>query len=176
MMRGREAVSVQRVAGEMEVFLSERVDLPEQMVASARVELLQAHYETVVHQVVRYNGTIVNLFDAGSLARFTCACSAVRCALALREDLRCLGVAFRAGLHVGEAEMRSTENIGSTASVANEICRMADSGRVLASGTLADLVAGPGLVFEDAGAYLLEDGVGEEALLAITRDRRLSRR
>jgi class 3 adenylate cyclase len=130
-------------------------------------ELLDAHDAILARQVQRYDGAIVNFLGDGALARFPCAYSAVRCALAIRQEVRNLGVDMRAGLHVGEVEVRGTDISGIAVHVASRICDAAGSGRVLASSTLAGLVAGSGLVFEDAGTHHLKDVAGEWNLVAV---------
>ena len=130
-------------------------------------ELLDAHDAILARQVQRYDGAIVNFLGDGALARFSCAYSAVRCALAIREEVRTLGVDMRAGLHVGEVEVRGTDISGIAVHVASRICDVAGSGRVLASSTLAGLVTGSGLVFEDAGTHHLKDVAGDWNLVAV---------
>jgi class 3 adenylate cyclase len=129
--------------------------------------LLDAHDLIVGHEVHRHGGTVVNFLGDGALARFECANTAVHCALAIRDGMRDLGIDLRAGLHVGEVELRGTDISGIAVHIASRICGVADSGRVLASRTLVDLVAGSGLVFEDAGTHLLKGVGGEWSLLAV---------
>jgi class 3 adenylate cyclase len=109
----------------------------------------------------------VNFLGDGALARFECANSAVHCALAVRDAVRDLGIDLRAGLHVGEVELRGTDISGIAVHVASRICGIASAGRVLASRTLVELVAGSGLVFEDAGTHSLKGVGGEWTLLAV---------
>ena len=128
--------------------------------------LLDAHDSIIEREVMRHGGTVVNFLGDGALARFECANSAVQCALAVRDAVRDLGIDMRAGLHVGEVERRGTDISGIAVHVASRICSVAGSGRVLASRTLVELVAGSGLVFEDAGTHALKGIGGEWSLLA----------
>jgi len=123
--------------------------------------LLDAHDKIVEREIVRHGGTIVRFIGDGVLARFECARSAVRCALALRDALGELGIETRAGLHVGDVEVRGGDITGITVHVASRICDVAPSGSVLASDTLVELVAGSSLTFEDAGTYSLKGVNGE---------------
>ena len=118
-------------------------------------------------QAVRYNGRIVQSAD-GSFVRFSGAYSAVRCALAIRQDLRDLGVDLRAGLHAGQGQPPDADVDGVVADVANQICGVAGSGRVLTSRVVADLLTGSCVLFEDAGTYQLGDVPGEWQLLAVS--------
>jgi class 3 adenylate cyclase len=129
--------------------------------------LLDAHDSIVGHEVVRHGGAVVNFLGDGALARFECANSAARCALAVRDAVRDLGIDVRAGLHAGEVEQRGTDITGIVVHVASRICDLAGTGRVLASRTLMDLVAGSGLVFKDAGTHALKDVGGEWRLLEV---------
>jgi class 3 adenylate cyclase len=92
----------------------------------------------------------------------------VHCALAVRDAVRNLGIDIRAGLHVGEVDLRGADISGIAVHIASRICGIADSGCVLASPTLVELVAGSGLVFDDAGTHMLKGVGGEWRLLAAT--------
>jgi class 3 adenylate cyclase len=129
--------------------------------------LIHEYGVIVSRQAVRYNGTVVGSRD-GLFVRFSGAYSAVRCALAIRQDLLDLGLDLRAGLHAGEGNVRNPDLTTAVAHVANRICCVASAGRVLTSRMLADLVAGSGIAFEDAGTHRLDDLPGEWQLLAIS--------
>lgn len=80
----------------------------------------------------------------------------MRCALAIAEAVRPLGLEIRAGVHTGEVEQIDA-NIGGMAVVLGaRIGAMADASEVLASSTVKDLTAGSGLVFEDRGEHALK--------------------
>jgi class 3 adenylate cyclase len=129
--------------------------------------LLDEHDSIIGREVRRHGGTVVNFLGDGALARFECANSAVHCALAVRDALSDLGIDIRAGVHVGEVDLRGTDISGIAVHIASRICDMAASGRVLASRTLVELVAGSGLVFEDAGTHSLRGVGGEWRLLNV---------
>jgi len=133
----------------------------------AWLELVDEYRCIVRHQAARYNGHRVQSAD-GAFIRFSGAYSAVRCAVAIREDLHDVGLGLRAGLHAGEDSVRDAEATAVIARVASRICCLADVGRVLASQVLATQVAGSGVVFEDVGTYRLDDALGEWQLLAVS--------
>lgn len=133
---------------------------------SAWHTLLDAHDSILGHEVTRHGGIVVNFLGDGALARFECANSAVHCALAVRDAMQELRIDVRSGLHVGEVELRGNDITGIAVHVASRICDIASTGRVLASRTLVELVAGSGLVFEDAGTHTLKGVDGEWQLLA----------
>jgi class 3 adenylate cyclase len=121
----------------------------------------------VCRQAARYDGKLQRSSDGG-FVRFSGAYSAVRCALAIRQELRALGVDLRAGLHAAEGGLSEAEIATAVAHVASRICTVADADRVLASRVLADLVVGSGLVFDDAGTYMLAGVPGQWQLLAVS--------
>jgi class 3 adenylate cyclase len=80
----------------------------------------------------------------------------VRCALALREELRRLGVPIRAGLHTGEIEVRGDGIAGIGVHIAARVMALAEANEVLVSRTVKDLVAGSDLEFRDRGLQRLK--------------------
>ena len=68
-------------------------------------DLLRNH-ETIADRVVeQYRGRVVKMTGDGVLAIFDGPGRAVRCALALRDAVRTLGIEIRSGLHTGEIEL-----------------------------------------------------------------------
>jgi class 3 adenylate cyclase len=85
----------------------------------------------------------------------------VRCAEAIRDSVRGLGLEVRSGLHTGEIEIL-LDDVGIAVHVAARVAQLAGPGEILASSVLRDLVAGSGLYFEDRGVHALKglaDGV-----------------
>lgn len=85
----------------------------------------------------------------------------VRCALAIRDVVRTLGLEVRAGVHIGECELMGEKVGGIAVHTAARIMAKSRPGGVLVSRTVKDLVAGSGLVFEEAGRHALRS-VAEE--------------
>ena len=75
-------------------------------------ELLLTHDELVRAEVERFRGRLVRSTGDGVLATFDGPGRAVRCACALRDALRPLGLDIRAGLHSGEIELREMTWLG----------------------------------------------------------------
>ena len=69
--------------------------------------LLQSHHDAVRQQLDRYGGIEVDTAGDGFLARFDGPARAIRCAMAIREAVRDLGLEIRAGVHTGEVELRA---------------------------------------------------------------------
>jgi class 3 adenylate cyclase len=62
-----------------------------------------------------------------------------------------LGLEIRAGCHTGEVEQQGGDVRGIAVHVGARVASLAGPSEVLVSSTVKDLVAGSGLVFEDAG-------------------------
>jgi class 3 adenylate cyclase/pimeloyl-ACP methyl ester carboxylesterase len=119
--------------------------------------LLERHHTVVRAELVRFRGEEINTAGDGFLALFDGPARAIRCALAVRESLRPLGLEVRAGVHTGEVE-RSTGSMpnGIAFHVGARIAALAGAGEVLVSFTTRDLVAGSELEFEDRGEHALK--------------------
>jgi class 3 adenylate cyclase len=91
----------------------------------------------------------VSLTDDTLVATFDGPARAIRCATALLELARLVGRRARAGLHTGECELVDGVLTGIPVSVAAGLKDRAQSGEVLVSSTVRDLVAGSGLVFSE---------------------------
>jgi hypothetical protein len=63
--------------------------------------LLDAHDAVVRAQLTRFRGREVNTSGDGFLATFDGPQRAIRCAMAIRDSVRSLGIEVRAGLHTG---------------------------------------------------------------------------
>ena len=124
-------------------------------------ELLDAHHSAVRRELERFRGQEVNTTGDGFLATFDGPARAVRCALAIVEAVRPVGVEIRAGLHTGEVELAEGGTRGLAVHIAQRVLAEAGAGEVLVSSTVKDLVAGSGLVFADVGPRALK-GVPEE--------------
>jgi class 3 adenylate cyclase len=78
----------------------------------------------------------------------------VRCAAAIIERVRPLGIEVRSGLHTGEIEIRREDIGGIAVNIAARVAEVASTGAVLVSSTVRDLVAGSGLTFQDRGSHM----------------------
>ena len=124
-------------------------------------ELLERHDELARTEVARFGGVITDFTGDGLLASFDGPARAVRCAFALRDRLRTLGLEIRAGLHTGEVERRGEGLAGIGVHIAARVLALAGAGEVLVSRTVRDLVTGSGLSFVDRGTHALK-GVPDE--------------
>jgi Serine aminopeptidase, S33/Adenylate and Guanylate cyclase catalytic domain len=68
-------------------------------------ELLERHHALIRRELVRFRGAELDVAGDGFFARFDGPARAVRCACAITESVRELGLEVRAGLHTGECEV-----------------------------------------------------------------------
>jgi class 3 adenylate cyclase len=130
-------------------------------------ELLARHHELVRRQLVRFRGREVDTAGDGFLASFDGPGRAIRCASAIVEDVRLLGLEVRAGLHTGECEVLDGKVAGIAVHTGARVAAHAQPGEVLVSGTVKDLVAGSGIALQDRGTHELKGVPGEWRLYAV---------
>jgi class 3 adenylate cyclase len=128
---------------------------------AAWADVLVAHHARVRDQLARYAGREIATTGDGFLAIFDGPARGVRCALAMTDALRPLGLEIRAGLHTGEIELAGDDIRGLAVHIGARIAALAGAGEVLVSRTVRDLVVGSGLTFQDRGAHVLK-GVPDE--------------
>ncbi len=117
--------------------------------------LVKRHHAIVRGLLARYRGVEVDTAGDGFFATFDGPARAARCAAAIVEAMRPLGVEIRAGVHTGEVELIDGKTGGLAVVVGARIAAAAGPSEVLASRTVKDLTIGSGLVFEDAGEHRL---------------------
>src|SRR5690606_20542680 len=104
--------------------------------------LLDRHRDTARRAFARFRGREVQHTGDGFLATFDGPARAVRCAIALCQEARALGLELRAGLHTGEITVAGDDVSGIAVHIAARVAAAAGPGEVLVSGTVKDLVAG----------------------------------
>ena len=110
--------------------------------------------------VARNGGIMTGQRNGGVTARFNGPARALRAALELVELMRRSGQDVRAGVHTGEVDLAEAGAGGIAAEIAADAAARAETGEVLATRTVKDLVAGSGIGFRHAGAHHLA-GLGE---------------
>jgi class 3 adenylate cyclase len=129
-------------------------------------ELLERHHAVVRGQLSRGRGREVDTAGDGFFAAFDGPARAVRCAKAIVDGVRELGIDVRSGLHTGECELVDGKISGIAVHTGARVAAHAGPGEVLVSSTVRDLVAGSGLEFEDRGVHELKGIPGEWRLYA----------
>jgi class 3 adenylate cyclase len=123
-------------------------------------ELLERHHDAVRRELARHGGTEVDTAGDGFFATFDGPAAAARCAMTIVGAVERLDLRIRAGVHTGEVETIDGKIGGIAVTIGARIGALAEASEVLVSSTVKDLVAGSGLLFEDAGEHELK-GVPE---------------
>jgi len=98
--------------------------------------LLDRHDEVVRRQLERFRGREVKTVGDGFVATFDGPARAVRCAFAISDAVRRLGLEVRAGLHTGEVELRGNDVAGMAVHIGARVAALAQPGEVLVSGAV----------------------------------------
>jgi class 3 adenylate cyclase len=131
-------------------------------------ELIEAHHAAVRRELARFRGTEVDTAGDGFFATFDGPARAIRCAGAIIEAVRTIGLEIRAGVHTGEVERTDGRIAGMAVHVGARVAALGGAGQVLASGTVHDLVAGSGIAFADQGLHELKGVPGSWRVYEVT--------
>ena len=131
-------------------------------------DLLAQHDALVREQLTRFHGREVKTVGDGFLATFDGAPSqALRCALAITESTRTLGLSERVGMHTGECELIGDDVGGMAVHIASRVADLAAPGEVLVSGTVFGTVVGGPFDFTDRGFHELKGVPGRWPLFSL---------
>jgi class 3 adenylate cyclase len=119
-------------------------------------DLVERHHAMVRSALRSWGGEENDTAGDGFYATFDGPARAIRCALAIAERVRDIGIEIRAGLHTGECELSDNKKTGLAVAIGARIASTAGASEVLVSQTVRDLVAGSGLTFDDAGEHELK--------------------
>jgi class 3 adenylate cyclase len=129
-------------------------------------ELLEDHHATVRRLLLRYRGTELDTAGDGFFAAFDGPARGIRCARAITESVRDLGIEVRAGLHTGECERMNAKVGGIAVHIGARVAAEAGPGRSSRARS-KDLVAGSRIAFLDRGAAEVKGVPGEWRLFAV---------
>jgi pimeloyl-ACP methyl ester carboxylesterase/DNA-binding winged helix-turn-helix (wHTH) protein/class 3 adenylate cyclase len=130
-------------------------------------DLLERSHIYVRRQLDLFKGREVSYDENGVLATFDGPARAIRCALAITESAKRLGVRVKTGLHTGECDVLGEKYGGVAVELAQKIAAESGLGEILLSRTVKDLVAGSGLQFEEYGKKDFSDIQGEWRLFKV---------
>jgi class 3 adenylate cyclase len=131
-------------------------------------ELLDGYVGVARRQLERFRGREIDVAGDGLFAIFDGPARAIRCACAIRDAVRQLGLEVRAGLHTGECEVAGSKVSGIAVHTGARVAGAARPQEVLVSGTVRDLVAGSGIRFDDRGRHVLKGVPGDWRLFSVT--------
>jgi class 3 adenylate cyclase len=130
-------------------------------------DLLDRHNVLMHMEIGRSRGTVVKSTGDGFLATFDGPARAIRCACAMHEQVRLLGIRIRSGLHTGEVEIMDGDVGGIAVHLAARVLEKAHADEVWTSGTVRDLVAGSKFHFRARGTHRLKGIAGNWPLFAV---------
>ena len=123
-------------------------------------QVMNHYYAAVRRELKTLRGKEVVTTGDGLLATFRAPAAGVRCATAIREAVRTLGLEIRVGLHAGEYKVSGTEVVGLAIHIGARVAAKARAGEVLVSSAVKDLMSQSGIRFKDRGVHQLK-GVPE---------------
>jgi len=124
-------------------------------------DLLRRHHSVIRKELIHFNGQEIDNAGDGFLATFDGPARGIRCACAISEAIRQLGVSVRIGLHTGECELLGEKPEGIAVHIGSRVSSIAGADEVLVSSTVKDLVAGSGIEFDERGLQQLKGVPGE---------------
>ena len=133
-------------------------------------DLLERHDSIVRHQLAIHRGREIKTMGDGFLATFDGPARAIRCARAIEEAERGIGLEVRAGIHSGEVELIGDDVGGMAVNIGARIGALAEPSEVLVSSTVRELVVGSGLDFAERGTHALKGAPGEWHLFALAQN------
>ncbi|MDQ3162927.1 MAG: adenylate/guanylate cyclase domain-containing protein [Actinomycetota bacterium] len=132
-------------------------------------EVIEQHHSTVRTLLARYRGVELDTAGDGFFASFEGPARAVRCATAIVDAVRPLGIEVRAGLHTGEMERLDGKVGGVAVNIGARVAAMAAPSEVLVSQTVKDLMVGSDLRFDDRGSHELKGVPGTWNVYTVAR-------
>jgi class 3 adenylate cyclase len=131
-------------------------------------ELLARHHRLIRTELKRFGGRELDTAGDGFFATFHTPASAIRCACAVSDAVRTLGIEVRTGVHIGECEVLDGKVSGVNVHVAVRTMALAEAGDVLVTGSLKDLVRGAEFGYADRGVHQLKGVDGDWHLFEVT--------
>jgi class 3 adenylate cyclase len=123
-------------------------------------QVMNHYYAAVRRELKTLRGKEVVTTGDGLLATFDAPASGVRCATAIREAVRTLGLEIRVGLHAGEYKVSGADVVGLAFHIGARVAAKARAGEVLVSSAVKNLMSQSGIRFKDRGVHRLK-GVPE---------------
>jgi class 3 adenylate cyclase len=130
--------------------------------------LLDEHDRLAWASADRHDGVIVKSTGDGVLARFTAPSAALDFATEFRQATERIGVGIRVGVHTGEVEIRSDQDVtGAAVNLAARVEQAATDREIFVSSTVRDMSLGGTRQFEDRGDHVLKGFDGSWRLYSV---------
>jgi len=129
--------------------------------------LLARHDDLTRQHLEQHDGRVVKSTGGGALATFDDPEDAIAAVQGLIADLAGAGLDLRVGIHSGKIEITGDDVAGIAVHLASRISALAGSGDIYVSRTIADLLLGSGVEFDDRGTHDLKGIPGQWEILAV---------
>ena len=134
----------------------------------ARYRELAARFNRVVRaSLKRFGGKEEDHAGDGFFATFSQPDRAIRCAAALAEEVRTLGIEIRSGIHTGQTDDQAGKAHGIAVVIGARVMSLAQAGEILVTSTTKELTTGSGFGFEDFSAHELKGVPGTWQVFAV---------
>jgi class 3 adenylate cyclase len=130
-------------------------------------QVMNHYYAAVRRELKTLRGKEVVTTGDGLLATFALPASGIRCAIAIREAVRTLGLEIRVGLHAGEYKVSGADVVGLAFHVGARVAAKARAGEVLVSNAVKQLMPPSQIRFKDRGAHRLKGVPGQWRLYRV---------
>jgi streptogramin lyase len=131
--------------------------------------LIGRHHQLVRRELRRFGGREHDTAGDGFFATFDRPIDAIRCAVAITQSVRALGIEIRAGVTFGELELDGGKPSGLAVNTAARVMSVAGLGEVLVPASVRDIVSGAGISFRSHGTHQLK-GIEDEAHLFLVTE------
>ena len=119
-------------------------------------QVMKHYYAAARKELKALRGKEIVTTGDGLLATFGQPAAGVRCATAIREAVRTLGLEIRAGLHAGEYRVSGTEVVGLAFHIGTRVAAKARAGEILVSSAVRDPMSQSAIRFTDRGSHQLK--------------------
>jgi class 3 adenylate cyclase len=119
-------------------------------------QVMKHYYAAVRRELKTLRGKEIVTTGDGVLATFGAPVAGVRCATAIREAVRTLGLEIRVGLHAGEYRVSGAEVFGLAFHIGTRVAAKARAGEILVSSAVKDLMSQSDIRFKDRGFHQLK--------------------
>jgi class 3 adenylate cyclase len=153
---GRDAEVKQALATILFVDIVQSTQKAARLGDSRWTQVMNRYYAAVRRELKTLRGKEVVTTGDGVLATFGKPDAGVRCAAAIREAVRTLGLEIRVGLHAGEYAVGGADVVGLAFHIGARVAAKARPGEVLVSSAVKDLMSQSGIRFKDRGSHQLK--------------------
>jgi class 3 adenylate cyclase len=131
--------------------------------------LTDDHNAMVRATLRRHQGREIKTIGDGFLATFDATTRAVRAGTEIVAAAKGMGLEVRAGVHIGEVEVRPDDVVGLPVSIAKRICDLAGPGQVFVSEAVKGLLVGSGIALSEQGTHVMKGVPDEWRLFVVAR-------